>query len=272
MNRKEYHIVTSGISLFTNFLRKGRSEDLIKKYNLEKWLEKGYEEEIEEITAHLESKSEIYEAFLEFIKRNPYQASAETNSLLKYCEYTKVSPWNITVKLFTTDTALGKFVAFIVKDYLASQGFTIDGKPTTIKYFGWGVDFFEKALVEVLDNISQTILKAKEKNYLTALNATGGFKPETTFAVIAALMSEVDRIYYIHETFKEIVILPGIPLAIKKEYAELLAKFAEPVEKWFAKEHMHITEYTILELKEKGLIEETPEGLKIKKWIKSMLI
>ncbi|HDD35616.1 MAG: hypothetical protein B6U95_06545 [Thermofilum sp. ex4484_82] len=272
MQRKEYHIITTGISLIINFIKNPKNARTVKKYKMMEWLKIEPEEKIEKtIKNHTRKTSKLYKKLLTFLEENPYKASAETNSLLRYCDFLGVKYENITAKIYTTDTAIGYFAGRIIHDYLTKQKFELDGKPEKIKYFGWGASFFDNALVEVLDKITKTLAKAQKQGYITVLNATGGFKPETTFAVIAALLSDVDKIYYIHETFKEIVVLPGLPLTIKKEYLKTLRKFKKPVEKWYAIEHMLIPEIEIIKLKEKGLLKEKIEKLETREWIKKLL-
>jgi len=57
---------------------------------------------------------------------------------------------------------------------------------------------------------------------LTYVVATGGYKPESTFAVTAAYVAGAHGVVYVHETFKDVVELPILPLQLE----ETLAKFA----------------------------------------------
>ncbi len=64
--------------------------------------------------------------------------------------------------------------------------------------------------------------RARRDGRLTYVVATGGYKPESTFAVIAAYLAGAHGAVYIHETFKEVVELPMLPLQLR----QVLAKFA----------------------------------------------
>jgi CRISPR/Cas system-associated protein Csm6 len=64
--------------------------------------------------------------------------------------------------------------------------------------------------------------RARTEGRLTYVVATGGFKPESTFAVIAAYLAGAHGAVYIHETFKDVMELPILPLQLE----ETLAKFA----------------------------------------------
>lgn len=64
--------------------------------------------------------------------------------------------------------------------------------------------------------------RARREGRLTYVVATGGYKPESTFAVIAAYLAGAHGVIYVHETFKDVVELPILPLQLE----ETLAKFA----------------------------------------------
>ena len=65
--------------------------------------------------------------------------------------------------------------------------------------------------------------RARGEGRLTYVVATGGYKPESTFAVTAAYVAGAHGAVYIHETFKDVVELPILPLQLE----ETLAKFAK---------------------------------------------
>ena len=64
--------------------------------------------------------------------------------------------------------------------------------------------------------------RARREGRLTYVVATGGNKPESTFAVTAAYVAGAHGVVYVHETFREVVELPILPLQLE----ETLAKFA----------------------------------------------
>jgi len=64
--------------------------------------------------------------------------------------------------------------------------------------------------------------RARREGRLTYVVATGGYKPESTFAVTAAYVVGAHGVVYVHETFKDVVELPILPLRLEKA----LAKFA----------------------------------------------
>ena len=66
------------------------------------------------------------------------------------------------------------------------------------------------------------VKRARQEGRLAYVVARGGFKPESTFAVIAAYLAGANGVVYIHETFRDVVELPMLPLQLD----EALAKFA----------------------------------------------
>ena len=71
--------------------------------------------------------------------------------------------------------------------------------------------------------VGNDVKKARREGRLTYVVATGGFKPESTFAVIAAYLAGAHGAVYIHETFKDAVELPILHLQLE----ETLVKFAK---------------------------------------------
>ncbi|MFZ8807373.1 MAG: putative CRISPR-associated protein [Pyrobaculum sp.] len=66
------------------------------------------------------------------------------------------------------------------------------------------------------------VKRPRGEGRLTYVVATGGYKPESTFAVTAAYVAGAHGVVYVHETFKDVVELPILPLQLE----ETLAKFA----------------------------------------------
>ncbi|MEM3997507.1 MAG: putative CRISPR-associated protein, partial [Pyrobaculum sp.] len=57
------------------------------------------------------------------------------------------------------------------------------------------------------------VKRARAAGRLPYVVATGGFKPESTFAVLAGFLAGAVGAFYMHESFREVVVLPHIPLA-----------------------------------------------------------
>ncbi|MEM3734950.1 MAG: putative CRISPR-associated protein, partial [Nitrososphaerales archaeon] len=169
--------------------------------------------------------------------------------------------------LYATDTGTGLFCARILKAHLEDKGYRVR-EPITLKGFGLGYDFFEEALTSVMDTVAKTVSKAEGKVYL---NATGGFKPETTFAVIAALLYGVRAVYYVHESFQDVVILPAPPLQIDSKYLNGLKQIGvEGKQKYVLMDLLGWDEHKINELIERQLVELRSGKIVLGKWVKPL--
>jgi len=65
-------------------------------------------------------------------------------------------------------------------------------------------------LTEIIDHYKNTSTEV-------VMNVTGGFKAETAYATVLAQLRRV-RVFYIYETFNEIVELPYLPLSLDVDY------------------------------------------------------
>jgi CRISPR/Cas system-associated protein Csm6 len=89
---------------------------------------------------------------------------------------------------------------------------------------------FEFGFLEILDKVVRIIINKSKQGYDVYISATAEFKPETTFFVIAASLCSFKSpiVYYIHESFKNIVTLPLLPLQVPEEYLKIAEEFKEP--------------------------------------------
>lgn len=56
------------------------------------------------------------------------------------------------------------------------------------------------------------------------MNPTGGFKPESAYlTVVAILAGGAWRVVYAHETFREVVELPILPITLDSKYVKALS-------------------------------------------------
>ncbi|MEM1658148.1 MAG: putative CRISPR-associated protein [Candidatus Jordarchaeales archaeon] len=133
-----------------------------------------------------------------------HRACAETNTLERILEY------GDTLVLLHSETVEGKVCAEALKRFYEDRGYNVSVKEVKglkydeRKFSTTGLNSLINMLVEVFE-------EGRRLEGGVVLAATGGFKAETAYATIAALLYGVD-VYYIHERFNEIVSLPAIPL------------------------------------------------------------
>ncbi len=141
--------------------------------------------------------------------QNIREYSAELNAFLGYLELRfKDLDWKERMKkvrkvyLLHTDTALGRTVAESLRDVLKRLGCE---SVELRELEGFYERDFERGLKDLMDEIRNIVRKHKGEEIL--LNPTGGFKPESGAMAVIAAENDLTA-YYIHETFKEAVIIP----------------------------------------------------------------
>jgi len=231
---KNFHIISTGTSILDNFSREANKEKKFKeihdKYSMKDWAKlKPNDDKQKHIEAHIPRGNEVHETLYEFVKKDPNSASAELNSFLSFIKEYGQSKDSIEIALYCTDIANNILCAQLVYEYLREEGFRMVGEPIKIKGIS-GVKDFESGLLEILDKVVKIIVNKSKQGYDIYISATAGFKPETTFFVIAASLCSLKSptVYYIHESFKKIITLPLIPLEVPDEYIKIAEEFKEP--------------------------------------------
>lgn len=125
-------------------------------------------------------------------------------------------------------------------------------------------EIFEEGLIELLDKVIKRIEEAKEKGNRVFINATPGFKAESSFLVLASLLAGASGVIYIHETFREPIFMPAIPIGINEEFAEIVENLGDkiPLEAWGSIEFEKR-----IELKERGIVKCMEDYCEIRPWI-----
>lgn len=180
-------VVTVGASLLSNYCRDAgvRQEVLLSD-------ERGA---VDALVGYLEG--EKGEQWL-------HRACAETNTLERILEN------GDTLVLLHSETVEGRVCAEALKRFYEGRGYSVSVKEVRglkydeRKFSTIGLHSLINVLVEVFE-------EGRRLEGGVVLAATGGFKAETAYATLAALLYGVD-VYYIHERFNEIVSLPAVPL------------------------------------------------------------
>jgi CRISPR/Cas system-associated protein Csm6 len=113
---------------------------------------------------------------------------------------------------------------------------------------GLGRDFYG-GLLRLAQVVKSDVVEARRGGRLPYVVATGGYKPESTFAVIAAYIAGAVGVMYVHESFQEVVMLPMVPLQLREElrrYARGEASDAELV-RALGVDLQHLREVGVLE-------------------------
>jgi len=134
------------------------------------------------------------------------------------------------VHLVVTDTQDGKLCAEVLERYLRGVGIrqvsrhtlpareTLTARPDDPEPSDELID----GLVDLRDHLLEFIRRRQDEGLAVLLNATGGFKPEVAVLVSVGGLLAVP-VYYVHESFRETVLLP--PFCLPHDRAAALASF-----------------------------------------------
>ncbi len=155
------------------------------------------------------------EPLIEYAAQNPRECCAELNTIAAVLEKW---PWmgsDLRFSLYASDTGQGVLAADVIGAAICrvARG-KCGGSVKVVKGLGREEEF-GRSLLELAAAIKEDFAAARREGRLAYLIASGGFKPESTFAVLAAYLAGAVGVFYIHETFRKLVELPMIPLQLK---------------------------------------------------------
>ncbi len=141
-------------------------------------------------------------AVLAYLERSPHAACAETNSLLGIWQK------GDEVVLLHSDTEEGRRCAELIAHFWKSKGACSQVRIEGLTYEAQGfVDYGLKHFVQTLAGEIRNAARAQKE---VIINATGGFKAEIAYATALGLVFKVP-VCYMHERFREVVMLPPSP-------------------------------------------------------------
>jgi putative CRISPR-associated protein (TIGR02619 family) len=278
-------LITCGASLLTNALKDTKSSTKLREYGLDKIMSMDIDSiEYEKVRGYAYKGHEVFKTLLDYIKANSIKASAELNTLELFLSNHKLLYNDVKIYLYRSDTSVGLLIANVLEHYLQEKGSIVE----TIEVKGFGtaktLNEFQEGMVDLMTKIIRVTkgIKANNSKSKVYVLASGGFKPETTAAVIAALLAQADGIYYVYEHNRELVEIPAIPLAINHNALDLLDKifhikdsskrrWSISIDELLA---MGIDTSMIEELEFMGLVNrkgELQNKLEIREWVKELL-
>ncbi|MEM1659264.1 MAG: putative CRISPR-associated protein [Candidatus Jordarchaeales archaeon] len=202
------HVVLVGASIVTNAQRVGVISAALPE--VEKMLADGRL-----------SKEELVDKLVDFVLKNPRDASAELNTifdLLVEGYESKMQQW---VYLLFSDTMIGEVCSEVLKlclEKLSSEEYGGRVSVKTAKVLGLGKpDTFNDGLANLFNMITNIIRYHKEEGDRVYVHATGGFKPEAAIAILAANSPGTGApVFYVHEHFRKVIRIPAMPVKFRK--------------------------------------------------------
>ncbi|MCS7142083.1 MAG: putative CRISPR-associated protein [Candidatus Nitrosocaldus sp.] len=269
-----------------------RLVEMNNRYNISRLsrLEPGSIEDSEIRDKHAYSGSELFQSLLDYIReRGGSYATAEINTMDLLIRDNRLLPDDISnVFLYHSDTGSGLLCARVMEEYLRNErGLRVERVEVQGFSKAKALEQFQECMIDLMSKVVRMVKRRKrgstthdmvadevERVYVLA---TAGFKPESTAAVIAALLAGADGIYYVYEATRELVSIPAIPLALDervKGYVEMI----------FGKDYRDEPRDAILErgisaevvdmLEERGLIESKGElnsKVGLRDWVRELL-
>lgn len=198
---KEFHIISSGVSILTNAQRDGIFPKEIKIGDEDFWRE------------ILNEPNEINK-LKDFLEKDPHKGSAELNTFLRVTEGKDLK--NIEVYLFGTKTSSNELCRVVLEHFFKKKGVRLY-TPIEISGYFWeaqydsnyAIDEFKKGVSELLDRLIALGRKKKEEGYKVFFNPTGGLKAHVIVTALAAFLIDAD-VYYMNEEFNDIVFMPHL--------------------------------------------------------------
>jgi len=237
------HIVTVGASLASNY-EIDRNKKRVPEAEIEKRLGEMPEARKAQYTKDLIRYIQDKE-----VKEKITEASAELNALNRYLSEISLA------YLIHTDTNLGRCCAQALKTHLTGKAIQV-AEPIEIQGLH-SAETFQKGLANLVRQTAQ-ILDHHRKN--VRICATGGFKPEVAIASILGFIARAP-VYYIHESFRQEVHLPALPIDWRyevKKYGKAIKTILAAAEEGIEKTHFieKFGRETAEELTKNWLIEE----------------
>lgn len=262
---KVLHVFSIGTSLLRNYARRGGELASL----VGRWASLPPDDEEQE-AIELKSRRgvKVFEELLKFVDEDPRVASAELNAF--YGLRPAPKPGDDGVVLFSTDTGVGWLCAKVLWAHLRGRRFEAR-RPIKLRGFGLGPDRFEEGLLSVVNEVVPVIRRARLRGLRVYVNATGGFKPEAAFLILASTIAGADKVYYVHEAFQDVVELPLLPLTVRRELIRPLLKLGGETPIYEAEKLLQLHGAMLQELKDRGLVEESEGFIKLKPWIRALI-
>lgn len=273
MGRSIIYVSPVGTGILENFSRWGGASGLVEKYGIDEWGRLGLDDPR---NLHPDGQicsvvrgHEVYEALLSYVLRDPRRASPEINGVQAIRSLYRHRARDVMVMLYTTNTCNAMLCGRLVEEALRGQGFSV--QRVVVRGIG-GLDQFEEGLVDILDKVVSKVVEWRRRGLRVYINATPGFKAETTFLVISALLAGADGIVYIHQAFKEPVQLPAPPIMLDTGIIKPLLEYMG--EAYRVPAHLLHAELGVEEakrLEDMGILQLKGGAYTLRPWVKKLV-
>lgn len=261
------HLSAVGTSLLRNAEDKDpKIKDKLITLGLERWYNLSLDDKKQMII--VQNRSELKDILRNFIRENGDKASAELSSLLKAFKKFNHEPSDTKVFLYYTKSENSKLAGEVIKEYFSDLGYNVE--LAEVSKINSEENFYE-GLTDLFDKVVTKLIKWRNEGHEIFINVTPGFKGESIFLSTAGLMLEA-TLYYLHESFNDIVVLPSPPITIKPNYIKIIKDLEKEgyvismdrAEKILDKD-------TIRKLEHLAIAEEKEGAITLRSWIKELI-
>ncbi|QXJ32116.1 putative CRISPR-associated protein [Saccharolobus shibatae] len=261
------HLSAVGTSVLRNSSKDPKIKDRLSSLGLENWDSLSLDDKKQRMI--IEYRNELLEYLKNYIRENGEKASAELSALLKAFRKFNHTVEDTKIFLYYTNSPNSELAGEAIRYYLNELGYkdVVLAEVTKINsesnFYEGTVDLFDKVITKLID--------WKNNGYEIFINTTSGFKSETIFISIAGLMLE-STLYYLHESFNDIIILPSPPISIKPNYVKIIKRLKEEgyvvplsrAEKIFSSD-------IIRRLEELAIIERKEGAIRLRDWSRKFI-
>lgn len=222
---------------------------------------------------------EVLEDAVKALSRDPAGFSAELNSLIAFAKSLPARHviGELRLQFYPTDTGTSKFCARALTEYLrrfqgefkglmgmpTNSALVIDD-PITLRGFGRGAEWFREGLTDLMDKFVGSIVRLRRSGYKVVVNPTGGFKPESAYLTVIAMLAGAWKVVYIHETFRYVVELPALPITLDSRYVKILG--GKPT-----LDELRLSGLDPEDLRDNGIIDVKDGEVEVREWFKRLM-
>lgn len=274
---------TVGTSILSNMEREANLPDVVRGFVEKGPSRAGVDSEVQgecERIAEAGRGDPVFEFILSRVRGEPGRFSAELNALIKFFSRYSRAIEEAEVFLLPTDTGCSMLCAEVIRRYIEDyldelrsksglgQGVKLKCEsPRVVRGFGVDVGWYTgQGFVNLMNELARVIRDKLGSGYKVIVNATGGFKPEAYVVGLIASLMGAHKIIYIHESFRELVELPVLPLTVRSDYVKVLGKIGEGE----TKEQLKREGIDVEDLEVRGLVE-VGEVVKVQEWVSTVI-
>jgi putative CRISPR-associated protein (TIGR02619 family) len=206
---------TVGTSLLRNFVADTRFRSIVDRFAMVDWDRVAVDDPRNTYPSGVICRAlknvELLAKLEQFALENPVRALAEVNGIEATLTKFPTPRGAVDVVLIASQTCNSLLCAQIARKVLKAMGYS-NVEVVEVRALK-SVDEFDEGLLELLDKVVEHIEGYLKRGYKVVVSATPGFKAETAFLTIVAMLLGIPSIY-IHESFKAPVTLPVLPIRV----------------------------------------------------------